>query len=360
MAYGSIKSISDSIIASTDGGSIQDQIDEYMQRGDGAIANAVTRKDTGAIVKSLGARAKVVAQPAAFVIDPAASVSRDWAAIMMANAQDNSAINAAFLSDEIAANASSAPETTDEAFLQTGVLPADGDTGNGLMSSLRPEARPDVVTEEPEATTASSFYMDIGVNAESDHGSTPVPTEDAAEANLPEADRSKDIAFGHKIQVGGVEDTTGIIHGIRYKRDNGTYIALTDAQKTTILEEDMAVLQAHARRDTTGGDGWDTKLAAIGSSWDELSEEYQNVLTSLAYNVGGETAGREWTAVLQAAVDEDITEFALHLRRQDAGSHTAGMDNRVVKELYYSGLISNRSEVSAVLPLSRADSGVPD
>jgi len=59
---------------------------------------------------------------------------------MMANAQDNSAINAAFLSDEIAANASSAPETTDEAFLQTGVLPADGDTGNGLMSRLIPEA----------------------------------------------------------------------------------------------------------------------------------------------------------------------------------------------------------------------------
>ena len=165
MAYGSIKSISDSIIASTDGGSIQDQIDEYMQRGDGAIANAVTRKDTGAIVKSLGARAKVVAQPAAFVIDPAASVSRDWTAIMMANAQDNSAINAAFLSDEIAANASSAPETTDEAFLQTGVLPADGDTGNGLMSRLIPEA---VITPQsndqfvernlsPEEQTALSY-----------------------------------------------------------------------------------------------------------------------------------------------------------------------------------------------------------
>ena len=165
MAYGSIKSISDSILESTDGGSIQDQIDEYMQRGDGAIANAVTRKDTGAIVKSLGARAKVVAQPAAFVIDPAASVSRDWAAIMMANAQDNSAINAAFLSDEIAANASSAPETTDEAFLQTGVLPADGDTGNGLMSRLIPEA---VITPQsndqfvernlsPEEQTALSY-----------------------------------------------------------------------------------------------------------------------------------------------------------------------------------------------------------
>jgi len=147
MAYGSIKSISDSILESTDGESIQEQIDAYMQSttsgttNDGVIANAAIRKDTGAIVKSLGARAKVVAEPAV-VIDRAASVTRDWTALMMANDQDNSAINAAFLSDEIAANASSAPETTDEAFLQTGVLPAGGDTGNGLMSSLRPEARP--------------------------------------------------------------------------------------------------------------------------------------------------------------------------------------------------------------------------
>jgi len=148
MAYGSIKSISDSILESTDGESIQEQIDAYMQSttsgttNDGVIANAAIRKDTGAIVKSLGARAKAKAEPAV-LIDRAASVSRDWTALMMANDQDNSAINAAFLSDEIAANASSAPETTDEAFLQTGVLPAGGDTGNGLMSSLRPEARPE-------------------------------------------------------------------------------------------------------------------------------------------------------------------------------------------------------------------------
>jgi len=160
MAYGSIKSISDSILESTDGESIQEQIDAYMQSttsgttNDGVIANAAIRKDTGAIVKSLGARAKVVAEPAV-VIDRAASVTRDWTALMMANDQDNSAINAAFLSDEIAANASSAPETTDEAFLQTGVLPAGGDTGNGLMSSLRPEAR--------SFTTASSTTESNGL-----------------------------------------------------------------------------------------------------------------------------------------------------------------------------------------------------
>jgi len=160
MAYGSIKSISDSILESTDGESIQEQIDAYMQSttsgttGDGVIANAAIRKDAGAIVKSLGARAKVVAEPAV-VIDRAASVTRDWTALMMANDQDNSAINAAFLSDEIAANASSAPETTDEAFLQTGVLPAGGDTGNGLMSSLRPEAR--------SFTTASSTTESNGL-----------------------------------------------------------------------------------------------------------------------------------------------------------------------------------------------------
>jgi hypothetical protein len=35
------------------------------------------------------------------------------------------------------------------------------------------------------------------------------------------------------------------------------------------------------------------------------------------------------------------------------------MDNRVLKELYYSGIISNRSEVSSVLPLGDKRSGVP-
>ena len=48
-----------------------------------------------------------------------------------------------------------APEPTDEAYLQTGVLPAGGDTGNGLMSSLRPEAR--------SFTTASSTTESNGL-----------------------------------------------------------------------------------------------------------------------------------------------------------------------------------------------------
>jgi hypothetical protein len=35
------------------------------------------------------------------------------------------------------------------------------------------------------------------------------------------------------------------------------------------------------------------------------------------------------------------------------------MDNRVMKELYYAGIITNRSEVQSVLPKANAGSGVP-
>ena len=172
MAYGSIKSISDSILESTDGESIQEQIDAYMQStksgttGDGVIANAAIRKDAGAIVKSLGARAKVVAEPAV-VIDRAASVTRDWTALMMANDQDNSAINAAFLSDEISANASSAPETTDEAYLQTGVPPAGIATETtGLMSKPYDADRmmdANITADTGNTIIASSYLKDNSI-----------------------------------------------------------------------------------------------------------------------------------------------------------------------------------------------------
>ena len=230
MAYGSIKSISDSIIASTDGGSIQDQIDEYMQRGDGAIANAVTRKDTGAIVKSLGARAKVVAEPVAFVIDPAASVSRDWTAIMMANAQDNSAINAAFLSDEIAANASSAPETTDEAYLQTGVLPAGGDTGNGLMSSLRPEARS--FTTASSTTESNGLMRSLRPEARPDNIIEDIQLQQDIDIDLDPMVIAKPVLKGKPIPFseGSVE---GLVNTYTV---NGVDRSIIDVGQTTVSE----------------------------------------------------------------------------------------------------------------------------
>jgi GH24 family phage-related lysozyme (muramidase) len=96
----------------------------------------------------------------------------------------------------------------------------------------------------------------------------------------------------------------------------------------------------------------------MGTSWNELDPSYQRALTSLAYNVGGRKAGEQWTAVLRAAKDRDVTEFARQLRRQDAGRYTAGMDNRVMKELKFAGLIDKRRDVSSVLPLADRRSGI--
>ena len=48
------------------------------------------------------------------------------------------------------------------------------------------------------------------------------------------------------------------------------------------------------------------------------------------------------------------------MRRKDARKYTAGMDNRVAKELYYSGLITGLSEVQNELPLADANvAGIP-
>ena len=214
-------------------------------------------------------------------------------------------------------------------------------------------------TPADTTTTANSFYQDIGEHAETDHGSTPIATADASESHLAAAARSKDVGYGHKIARGGAEDTSGIIHGIQFKNADGTYIPLTNAQKSTILEADMAANLNIAR--TTDVGGWDTKLAEINTTWDALDSKYQNALTSLAFNVGGTKAADKWTAVLKKAKDKDITGFATDMRRKDNDQYTAGMDNRVAKELYYSGIISNLSEVATQLPLASAStSGIPE
>ena len=235
MAYGSIKSISDSILESTDGESIQEQIDAYMQSttsgttNDGVIANAAIRKDTGAIVKSLGARAKVVAEPAV-VIDRAASVTRDWTALMMANDQDNSAINAAFLSDEIAANASSAPETTDEAYLQTGVLPAGGDTGNGLMSSLRPEARS--FTTASSTTESNGLMRSLRPEARPDNIIEDIQLQQDIDIDLDPMVIAKPVLKGKPIPFseGSVE---GLVNTYTV---NGVDRSIIDVGQTTVSE----------------------------------------------------------------------------------------------------------------------------
>ena len=231
--------------------------------------------------------------------------------------------------------------------------PSGGLTKIGEVPAATPKLKK--VGEVPATTVETStnqFYLDIGKYAESDHGDTPVDTKDAREKDYEV--KSKDVGYGHKVKAS--EDKAGVIHGVKFKNEDGTYIPLTKENKATILKEDMAAELSLARKK-----GWDTKLKALGVKWDDLESPYKQALTSLAYNTGGSVAGGEFTAVLKAAKDLDVKEFAKQLRRNDNKKKTAGMDNRVAKELYYSGLIKNFSEVSDMLPLGSAEvSGVPE
>jgi len=231
---------------------------------------------------------------------------------------------------------------------QPGVGVEFDDAPRGLMSPDEQEANSN------EGFSRVKFDDAVARIMETDHGSTPVPTKDKKEKNIPEAQRSKDVGYGHKVT--SAEESSGMIHGIPFKDSDGNYISLTTEQKEEILRADMATQLRIARG---GADGWDADLAKRGSSWEELGEPYKAALNSLAFNVGGRT-GRTWTTVLKAAIDEDIPFFAEHLRRKDNGENTAGMDNRVMKELYYAGLIKNRSEVADRLPLANDLSGVPE
>ena len=194
---------------------------------------------------------------------------------------------------------------------------------------------------------ALDFYSNIGVHAESDHGSLPIRTHDDREAHLPEDQRSFDVGYGHKLTQAEVE--SGMIHGISFQD------GLTAENKTTILNKDMENNIKLARNNA-----WDKKLKAKGGSWDKVDHGFQLALTSLAYNVGGTKAADEWDSVLDAALKGDVKQFAKQARRQDNKKYTAGMDNRVLKEMYFAGLIKKASEVKDVLPLGNAkDAGIP-
>ena len=211
------------------------------------------------------------------------------------------------------------------------------------------EAHADTITPNPHG----DFYTNIGKHAESNHGYTPKSTNDAKEANeLPE-NRSKDIGYGHKIKKSERDSKT--IHGVPYIDEHDNYITLKDDDLDHFLEEDMK-----AERDLARKTSWDKTLKEKGSSWDKLDQGFRHVLTSLAYNTGGTVAGEQWKGIFDAAIKKDVKAFAAHARRNDNGKKTAGMDNRVLKELYYANLIKDASEVSSVLPLANPDhAGVP-
>ena len=198
MAYGSTKSISDSILSATDGESIQEEIDVYMQStasgttGDGLIAAATINKDTDAAVtamrmKSLGARKSQATAQNAVTKDKLASVGRDWTALLMGVEEEDATINATLRSDMMAEEARKAPQTANEAYLQRRELPTDGDrpdvltpdgsdnisgsgasiaegrfgdTGAfGMMSSLRPKARG--LTDDDMGLPDDDNYMGV-------------------------------------------------------------------------------------------------------------------------------------------------------------------------------------------------------
>jgi len=225
----------------------------------------------------------------------------------------------------------------------------------GIMS---PTAQPvDAITAAKKDLT-NKFYDDIGTYGESDHGDTPVQSNDvgAKADNL-------DVGYGHKLKQS--EKDSGMIHGIKFKNEDGTYIPLTEVQKREILKKDFEVETNLAR---TVQNGWDSKLETKGSSWDQLDFKYQNALSSLAFNVGGTLAGDDWDRVLDAAIAEDPKAFATEMRRTRDVTQPDGtikkvkdeaMDNRVAKELYYSGIIDTLSEVSDELVNATAGSGIP-
>lgn len=179
------------------------------------------------------------------------------------------------------------------------------------------------------------------------HGGKPAITNDSREKG--QKVKSRDIAYGHKITE--AEEASGIIHGIRFKDANGKDIELTKAQGRKIMQADLEQNVSDARKM-----GWDAELAAYGYKWDDIDTPFQMALSSLAFNIGGAKASK-FKKAIAAAADGAVLEFAKEMRRLDGGKHTKGMDNRVVKELYYAGIIDSLDTVKSVLPLATEQVG---
>lgn len=185
-----------------------------------------------------------------------------------------------------------------------------------------------------------NFKQAVANNMEGWHGGKPVVKKN--ETN---------IGYGHNISA--AEEASGMIHGIRFKNDDGSYVEISQEDAQTIFEKDMEFNVSEARKK-----GWDAELKAIGSSWDQLDEPFQLALSSLAFQLGGQGASVYKKAIGYAEAG-DVKQFAREMRRKDGGKHTKGMDNRVVKELYYAGLIDSLEQVKDVLPLATEKVGRP-
>ena len=185
---------------------------------------------------------------------------------------------------------------------------------------------------------AVGFYDVLRSSLEGDHGSIPKPTNDSTEGNLSEEDRSLDIGYGHKLKKSELD--SGTIYGIPFQNlKTGEYIPLTDSEKRIIQKEDIEANVNLARKT-----GWDSTLKSIGISYESLAEPYRLVLSDLAYNVGGKTAGLEWKGIFSAMKAGNTKEIVGHLRRKDNEKNTPGMDNRAAKAAYAAGLIKTLQE----------------
>ena len=208
MAYGSTKSISDSILSATDGESIQEEIDVYMQStasgttGDGLIAAATINKNTDAAVtamrrKSLGARKSQATAQETVRRDKLASVGRDWTALLMGVEEEDAPINATLRSDMMAKEASSAPQTANEAYLQRRELPTDGDRpdvltpdGSDNISGSGASEAEGRFDDEPATTTTTPATTSLRPKA---RGLTTTPATTSLMSRPYDADRMKDI-----------------------------------------------------------------------------------------------------------------------------------------------------------------------
>tara|TARA_B100001094_G_C17822799_1_gene619356 strand:- start:45 stop:716 length:672 start_codon:yes stop_codon:yes gene_type:complete len=182
---------------------------------------------------------------------------------------------------------------------------------------------------------------------EGDHGDTPMLSPDEREVDLPEEEKTYDIAYGHKIKKEEME--AGLIHGIPFiNKDTGEYIPLTEEQKTIIQQNDIKENVQVARNA-----GWDNKLKERGLTWETLEEPVQLVLEDLAYNVGGTEAGKQWNKIFDDIQNNNVQGIVGNLRRTEAGVNTEAMDNRAAKAAYNAGLINNLQEaINYGLPLA--------
>ena len=209
------------------------------------------------------------------------------------------------------------------------------------ISEVQPEkAATNSILSNPvkgPSKVATGFYKVMRIT-EGDHGDIPVPTNDDAESDLAEKDRSLDVGYGHKVKKS--EQASGTIHGIPFKNlKTGAYIPLTDSQKLTIQKKDIEAEVKLAREK-----GWDSKLKSRGMSYESLSEPFRLVLEDIAYNVGGEGAGLKWDKIFDSMKSSNKQEVVGHLRRTDNEKNTPGMDNRAAKVAYAAGLINTLQE----------------